>query len=199
MPQENQSGIGASAPANSPIPDNGPVPHARMTREGESITFTPVRPGQDQIESYPLCQMPKSLGEELASTCMWFWHRHRRCLGILLFLEPQRRRWTAVIPTQRCARDSSCWSACQRDVPADHPASVLMGSFQSRVLASDEEAQDCPPHDGLHLVLRVGVDQPIVTGFLRCEGQTHRVAASDILFDDIGHAIESAIDRLKFV
>jgi hypothetical protein len=110
---------------------------------GVAVGVTPAN-GPDDT-ALPLCQIPQSLVDRLANACLWFWRRHRRCVGIVLLLDPGRRSWTAVIPAQRCSADSACWSGARRDVPGTDPDTAIAGSFQSRILAPGEEAADCPP------------------------------------------------------
>ncbi len=187
---------GNSVPTSSALEDS-PIAQATLTREETGIFVRPA--GTADTDAYALCRVPKSLIDELAIAAQWFWNRHKRCLGILLMLEPKKRVWSATIPTQRCSRDSSCWSPRQRDLPTELPTSILVGSFQSRVLSPGEDPADCPPpHDGLHLVMIVGSDPLCIVAFLRCEGKTRQVPASDILFDDCEELIESVRGRLTF-
>jgi hypothetical protein len=182
------------------------LPQVRLVQHERGVTVYPnlssTAGNCDLAQPFELSQIPKSLTDRSALICQSFWHKHRRCLALVLMLDVKERYWSTVIPPQRSCRDSACWSAVRTDLPGILPSMVLLGSFQARMLGPKEEAIDCPPpHDGVHFVHCIGIDPQIslVRCFLRAEGRTEEVSAADILVDDGHMSIEEALPRIQLV
>jgi hypothetical protein len=187
------------------------LPQIQLVDDGRTMrVLPPVRAaGADDDDAaapapsfapFDFPRVPKTMTDFLALLGDRFRARHGRCVAAVLLLDAATRQWSSAIPAQRCARDAACWSASRADFPTFPRGALLAGSFQTRVLSAGESPADCPPpHDGLHFVLllgRPGGDPPTIWCFVRAGGATRRVAAADVVVDDLDATIREALPRL---
>jgi hypothetical protein len=188
----------------SPPPEGGralprALPQLYLDNNGPVTVAHPAVGSTLRFEPFNLPLMPQSMTDWCAQAAQRFWRQRQRCLGIVLLLNVRTREWTAAIPSQRCSKSASCWSAALADFPSFPPETILAGSFQTRLLGGGEEPADCPPpHDGIHLVQQAGpepIPQPVWC-LARAGGRTFDVKPHDVLFDDIDAALQQAAPRL---
>jgi hypothetical protein len=185
-------------------PGGGPraLPQVRLVRRDEDVQVLPApRDDAGPEQEFPplkLAKLPRSVTDRLALFVELVHRRHNCCVGALLLLDRRSGDWNFRIPAQRCGRTASCWSALARDVPQVSEYDLLAGSFQSRLLASGEDAADAPPpHDGVHFVLRLEEGGGSILCFIRAQGKTIFVPADQVIYDDLEAALEECLPRLK--
>lgn len=151
------------------------------------------------FEPFVLPPIPDCIVEFASTLGDLQFHRHRRCLAVLLLLETTRAQWVARLPRQVCGRTGSCWSTSE-DLGI-HSTEVLAGTFQVRTdLGPDEVLHAVPPIDGVHLVQVPHPDQPRgLWSFLRVGGEVRPVVLSDVSFDENETALAAAMPRLTLL
>ena len=176
------------------------LPQVRLIRRNDKVLVAPTGESNaaPAFEPFALPKLPKCITDHIALFCERIQREHARCVGAVLLMDRKTKEWTIRLPVQRCGRTSSCWSALERDVPELTEDLFLAGSYQLRQLEPGEEPVDAPPpHDGVHFVHVIGPKTQSIWTFLRAEGQTHRIPADVVIFDDMAAAIEEALPRLR--
>ncbi len=185
----------SSSPAFRPI---------RLRLDGTAILVNAQDQDSGEISvanpSIALPPLAKSMTDWLAIFCEIFWQRHERCVSVLLLLDLATRRWSFEVPAQRCSRDASCWTA-RYGVSADPSRKpVLAGTYQSRLLAENEQVSDAvPPIPGAHFVHVIEQTCRGVYTFLRIDEELHALQPQVLIVDDLEAMMAECRPRVRLL
>jgi hypothetical protein len=150
-----------------------------------------------------LPRFPMTLAHWLAALGDRFRGNYGGSLGVFLLLDVLHRRWSHLIPTQRCCAEATpVWQPTESDieiVPAHHR---VAGSFQALTAPTLAGALElAPTFDGLHLLQVYGSrrrrKQPHMLAALRIGGQTSLGDPHALFSDDLEETLRQHAERLR--
>jgi hypothetical protein len=174
------------------------LPHIRLVRRNNVLSALPLTPGNmREVGVVPLPKVPISLVHWLTALGQLFWSEHQKCLGLLLMLDLEYRRWTWLIPTQTCTSRGVQWKTKLSDMIDQPPHLLIAGSFQTTAAGGVFDAHALvPAFDGLHLVQQVDQQEGGAWSFIHCDTESALVDPLSILGDDLRDTLHRYIDRL---
>jgi hypothetical protein len=171
----------------------------RLFNQGGRLVFR--QSGSPDAVAEPLPRLPLTWVNWCDLAAERFYRRQRRCLLVLLMLDTGLRRWTYLLPAQRCSRYVARWDVAEDRSLGGLPEQLLLaGSFQSAPPGHLAEAMYLPPpFDGIHLVNRRGASGRAgeAWSFVRREGELYVGDPAALIGDDIDQALADAAERIR--
>lgn len=170
--------------------------------ESGAFVMKPLVDGAAADHCSPLPRLPMSLAQWLSALGERFWEQQRgACLAAVLMVDPSRKRWIPVIPTQRCGRRRPRWRLRHQDLITEDAATRVAGSFQTLCSPTLSSVADAvPEYDGIHLVQRQdhgSADERDLLIFLRVGGDTQLATPAAILTDDLRDTLQRNAERMQ--
>ncbi len=174
------------------------LPRIRIVHRKSALAAVPLARGTRATNAVALPKLPLSLVYWMTGLGQLFWIEHRRCIGLLLMLDLEYRRWTCLIPTQNCTPQAVQWKTTSEDL-VDQPSHLFIaGSFQTTSISGMYDAHALvPAFDGLHLIQQVDREDGGAWSFIHSDGEPALADPSSVLGDDLSDTLRRYTHRLK--